>query len=387
MLKGSGTRTLRLKRTLFWIIGLSLSFGVAAFTAEIFLRLFAPQLTGPTQGVFDSQLGILSKPNTVTWRQTPFYLFRATHDSAGRRVVSGAPPSSSARVLFLGDSFTYGVGVSDEETFTSQTQGLMLKNGTNAQLINAGNPAIGTDFELRYFQVRGAAEKPVAVELFFFSNDYNDNQAGIFFDVLPDGGLRPKTIRENAVRRFVMMMPLHDFIMSHSQVAALLRGLTARQDVMSVPLEFLIKHPSLASLVGFKIDAANKQHELDATVERLTRIYLSNLATAVANTGATFSVFYIPSAEDIKAFRGGEKESAEEAALRAICASLQVKLTSLTSIVAASPYSLDELYYGEGHWKARTHALAAPTIATAVQSDLAEKQSGVPKFTGTPQPN
>src|SRR3982751_226539 len=191
-----------MKRIVFGAVAVLVSLGIAVLFAEILLRSFAPQMTGPVQGTFDAQLGLLPKPNTVTWRKTPFYVFSASHDQEGRRPIATSPVAAPA-VLFLGDSFTYGTGVRDDETFSARTQEHLLRAGVAARIVNAGNSAIGTDFELRYFQLRGAALRPAVVELFFFGNDFSDSAIGRFFEILPGDELRPKTLRENPVRHFV----------------------------------------------------------------------------------------------------------------------------------------------------------------------------------------
>jgi hypothetical protein len=94
-----------------------------------------------------------------------------------------------------------------------------------------------------------------------------------------------------------------------------------------------------------------------------------------------FRVFYIPSRENIELFRNQSQESPEESALTEICSGQGIQLTSFTRLIAATQSSVDDLYFGEGHWKPRTHALVSSTIALSVQSDLEtarrSKTSGV----------
>ncbi|MDX2149911.1 MAG: hypothetical protein SFV54_04195 [Bryobacteraceae bacterium] len=337
------------KKLFFMLLPAAVIFLLAGAVAEAYLRVFNPQLTGPMQGRFDRDLGILPIPNNVTWRRTPYYLYAAKHDAAGRRVVVNAPASARETALFLGDSFTYGSGVGDAETFSSQVQGVFNARGRVVRVVNAGNSGIGTDFSLRYYQLRGAQEKPAAVALFFFENDFRDNAVGRFFDVAADGTLRPKVLREGLVRRVVLATPGHDFLMSHLHVVAFFRGLPVMLLSRQVPVKY------------------------DPAYEGLAETYLGALAAEVERSGSSFRVFYIPSMEDVAAYRGGQKESAEEKALRAICAKRSLPLTSLTELVSTQPKRVDELYFGEGHWRPEVHALAAPVIAAAVEGDLEQR--------------
>jgi hypothetical protein len=246
------------------LAGILVAVSIAWLVAEILLRLFLPQLTGPLQGEFSRDLGILPKPGAVTWRSVPpFYTYSARHDSAGRRVVAHQPASAASTALFLGDSFTYGSGVGDDGTFSSVTQGLLVERNANVRVLNAGNSGIGTDFELRYFQLRGKLEKPAVVDVFFFGNDFTDNAAGRFFDVLPDGSLLPKTLRESPFRLVVDMLPAHDFLLSHSHTVALLRTVPVLLQVRSI----------------LRARATNRQapRYVDPSNQRLTSIYLTSL--------------------------------------------------------------------------------------------------------------
>ncbi|HUK17872.1 MAG TPA: hypothetical protein VLW65_15720 [Bryobacteraceae bacterium] len=344
------------------LVNILIAAAVAWTTGEILLRLFRPQLTGPLQGEFDRDLGVLPKKNTVTWRAAPpFYTYSARHDSAGRRVVVHQPERPDLAALFLGDSFTYGAGVSDEDTFSSVTQGILLNRGLKVRVINAGNPGIGTDFELRYWQLRGLREKPRIVDLFFFENDFTDNRGGHFFDVLPDGSLRPKTLQESAFRRAVESVPAHDYLLSHSHVAALLR---------SLPLILRVE-PRLPN----KNDIPEPQ-PVPIAYQRLEQVYLSNLAQSVRDSGACFHIFYVPSGKDIAYFRSRGKAAPDEAALAEVCLSLGFSVTSFTPLIAGTGDRLETLYYGEGHWKPRTHALVSPMIADSVQADVSEAATG-----------
>ena len=66
------------------------------------------------------------------------------------------------------DSFTYGVGVNDDQTFPYLVGKILQAQNYSVETINAGNPGIGTDYELRLMQVSGDKLQTDLVVLCFF---------------------------------------------------------------------------------------------------------------------------------------------------------------------------------------------------------------------------
>ncbi len=118
--------------------------------AEVGLRLAQFPFTGswvPPETViarFDPELGwsyipALTTTQTIAGRTVPLYF-----DDSGIRVGEphhvwrrGAPS-----ILFIGDSFTFGHGVSYDETFAARVEGLL---GDHVQTVDLGVQAYGTD--------------------------------------------------------------------------------------------------------------------------------------------------------------------------------------------------------------------------------------------------
>jgi hypothetical protein len=107
---------------------------------------------------------------------SPEYDTVATIDSAGNRVPDGG---TSPDVLFLGDSFTFGLGVSDRQTFA-----WIYCSKLGVTCANLGRPGTGTIRQietLKYYLNRGW--RPHEVKLFAFmmtsylggGNDLTDN--------------------------------------------------------------------------------------------------------------------------------------------------------------------------------------------------------------------
>lgn len=93
-------------------------------------------------------------------------------------------PAGERRVLCLGDSFTFGLGVRGEDLYPEQLEGRLSEAGLGpVQVVNAGVAGYNTRQELIYLLARGLALGPDAVTVAFYWNDLIGNEAP-----LPDLG-------------------------------------------------------------------------------------------------------------------------------------------------------------------------------------------------------
>jgi len=147
--------------------------------AEVVLRLIAPQLTYSS---LLSQLGsyyTLSEYNTFTLK--PGYIgsepsmegpekTKVTINSLGLR---GPELTNDPRILMLGDSYTFGVYLSDNETFPAILEKNLRNEGYKYQVVNAGY-ADGHETDQQYVWLKHniAKLKPNVVVLnVFLGND------------------------------------------------------------------------------------------------------------------------------------------------------------------------------------------------------------------------
>ncbi|MFN9450495.1 MAG: SGNH/GDSL hydrolase family protein [Rubrivivax sp.] len=131
---------------------------------------------GASFTVYDPVVWNRLKPNFETVRVTPDFTMRFSTNSLGAR---GAEPSGPVKqpVLFLGDSFTMGYGVSDGQEYPALLgQKLGLRHGTQAPLmLNLGMGASGNGFWLKHLQTTAVAVQPRLVVLQVLQNDFWDN--------------------------------------------------------------------------------------------------------------------------------------------------------------------------------------------------------------------
>ncbi len=148
---------------LFVSILLSLS------AAEVVVRLlgFAP---GFTRTSWSANIQIVEGPE---------YRYYVHTNSVGLRDSREfSRESPSLRVLFLGDSFTFGTGVSNEDTISYKTEAILNQDTARSwTVINAGQPATGTRAEERQFKRVLDLINVNAVVLFYFvDNDPDETQ-------------------------------------------------------------------------------------------------------------------------------------------------------------------------------------------------------------------
>jgi hypothetical protein len=123
---------------------------------------------------FDSLLGWALQPNAAAPFDAPDFHSFVHVDARGQRAIPIEPPAQPARrVLVLGDSVAFGVGVDDGDTFAA-----LLAAGHRELAVEAlGVPGYGTDQELLSLERELAARKivePTTAVITFYPNDLLD---------------------------------------------------------------------------------------------------------------------------------------------------------------------------------------------------------------------
>jgi lysophospholipase L1-like esterase len=132
---------------------------------------------------------------TRGWQMVPGqHHFTYTHEvrlnSLGLRGPDVGPKEpGERRVLFLGDSLTYGQGVAEEDTVPRALEReLAARTGTKWSVVNAGHRAYDTPQELALLEELGAAIQPDVVLLGWYWNDVNERPIQSTFENLTAKG-------------------------------------------------------------------------------------------------------------------------------------------------------------------------------------------------------
>jgi hypothetical protein len=214
-------------RTLFFrIIGVFCGFLVAFAVAEVAVRLIRPQEVGPVRFACHPELGEIPVPGQQGVRHLPgAFTFRYSNNSLGWRGHQEyrEPKQTDYRVLFLGDSFTYGIGVNDDQTFAARVGQDLTADHLSVEVMNAGCPGKGTDYELKCFQTVGRKFHPDLTVLGFFCNDFEDNDRGEYYNVGRQGELsaKPLDCNRRGIKNLLANLPGYNWLISWSQAANL----------------------------------------------------------------------------------------------------------------------------------------------------------------------
>jgi len=108
--------------------------------------------------------------------------------------VPVAKEPNELRVLFLGDSFTFGWGVDYENTFFARLQKLARQAYPDrpVRFLNGGHGGWGTQQMLAYLEATGTGFAPDLVVLMMGPNDVEDNDQVALYSLQGDGSLSQK---------------------------------------------------------------------------------------------------------------------------------------------------------------------------------------------------
>lgn len=165
-----------MKQTLFKLIAIFLSVSFALLLSEGLLRLtWTPWDLRNVVALHNHPVYDYAPiPGISGSISNPEYEYDFTHSVQGMRyspVFSDVKASDEKRILLVGDSFTYGVGSSDEETYA----GYLRKDMPNYQFANTGCNGYGTKNVLSVIDFLGSELQPDLIIYFFFWNDLSDN--------------------------------------------------------------------------------------------------------------------------------------------------------------------------------------------------------------------
>jgi len=120
---------------------------------------------------FSPTLGWALRPNVRTDRVTS-----NSQGVRGSREYAAEPGPGIRRVLCVGDSFTFGAGLLDEQTMPARLEVALNGDGTARwEVLNFGVEGYGTDQQWLYFADRGLRYKPDVVVLGFFDMNLERN--------------------------------------------------------------------------------------------------------------------------------------------------------------------------------------------------------------------
>ena len=173
---------------------LALALVAVTLVAELVFRAFVTVAqVGPVFTTYEEDVGLANRRSQDGIRTTPEYEVRVRTNALGLRgSVETEPkkPPGVRRILCLGDSFTFGKGVADDETVPARLAvRLAAPAGPRTEVLNAGVVSYGASNEWIWWQARGAALEPDLLVLQLCPNDFGDDASNGVFALADDGTL------------------------------------------------------------------------------------------------------------------------------------------------------------------------------------------------------
>lgn len=312
---------------------------------------------------YDPDLGQKPVPNQIAYRtltEDPPYVASNNADGLRKNQVSTFKKSpKTEHILVLGDSFTYGTGVNDHETFSSLLEEKLRARGRDIIVHNAGNPGTGTDYALKFLMTKGAKYTPRKIIVNFFPNDFADNDGARYFLIYPDR-LQPidtkKSFSFYLKKQGLSNSKIYQWLCEHSHALSFFRRAGAWIKVsggLGDLKTFLRNRPDYQSF--------ERGMAAPRSIAVTKRLFLE-IKKEAKNLHSRLLVTYSPSYVDMRTYLATGRPSRDEAAFRRLIEDLKIDWVSFTPALAKSKAALSQLYLKEGHWAPLSHAVAADIL-------------------------
>lgn len=175
----------RTQRVLLWFVFLTFLFGAVFALGEIIMRakgrtpwkarVAIGMKIEPGGKLFrrDPAVGFVHVAGPITMQFPNGYTVRATHDANGRRITAPAGtvrPASADSIWIFGCSFTYGMGLNDEDTFPWVLQ----ERFPDYRVVNFGQCGYGTLQPLLQLRQALETESPPRVAVLTYGEFHDE---------------------------------------------------------------------------------------------------------------------------------------------------------------------------------------------------------------------
>ncbi len=365
----------------FLVIAASTLIGL--LIAEALVRIIAPQgvvfpwqdgvngITAPRPGA----RGRHAIPNTfdvtVSFNSQRF---------RGQRDFRTDPQKKSHRLAILGDSFTFGFGANDDDTFPAQLEHILrgkLSEDSGAQakaveVINAGNGGTGTGEQALWYEIWVKNYRPQVVVLTVVPNDVDDDLNRKLFFLDESGKASPHPLQEinnadeslRSTRRFVNSVPGYGYIAQHSQLLALLRNTWSA-------LLLSKRKGAFANSDKISVDADDKHKFIKEGIP-LMSAEIEWLNARVKGEGAHLVVVLVPGRESVYESKDPREDLARwksdtmANALNEVCSKNVIPFSNLTPVIREQAKQINRQLYYEGlddHPNPRGYRIIAEAVA------------------------
>jgi len=334
-------------------LSLGLAFGLALLEWGLRLAGFpARSLHSVSAEEYEAVPGLWSPGQDFVNRDNPALPYRIHINALGLRGPETTLEPTRPRVLFIGDSFTFGDFVDDDETLPAQVQ---QRLGYRAEVLNGGVGGTTIVDQIAFLE-RLLVLRPSLVVLVFFENDLND----LFVDL----AMHEQFARNRALKSGVLR-PLFWLIRDTAMFNAFLEARASLRARTETPADRETgegEGPGFYSDAWVSMRAARYAEEAAALRDRLERQSVSLL---IAGFPHPFSV------RESDPDRGMPIPDQIGAVARALEA-YSIPLVNLRPILKTSGRSLRKLYLFpyDGHASRLGYSIASEALAPHVLAEL-----------------
>ena len=264
-----------------------------------------------------------------------------------RRDFVYSKPPGTLRILVLGDSFTMGYEVAQEDPYPAVLERELKRRGHAAEVINSGVSGFSTAEELVFLEQEGFKYHPDLVLLGYFINDPEDNvRSGLFEMQDRQLILRSKEyLPYMGIREFLNAVPLYRWLAEHSYLQTYLNGAATR-------------------FFKEKVRQKNAREMTGTTAEQLTAVLVRRMAETVHGQKIPLVLMDIP-------------VPALTPSLPADSPIRQIPDAFLDGASVLRPYADRQVLYrphGSRHWTPFSHRIAGEALADLMERRFLAKQ-------------
>ena len=304
--------------------------------------------------------------------------------------IAGQSEPGVLRVLSVGDSFTWGTGVEDEQTYPAQLARILSGDldGRPVEVINTGVMSWGISQYYRWTLEEGLKLDPDVIVIAMFHDDWMQALLGLVTEA-PDGSLQTEDLvftHLRTERAFVGSVPGFRWLMTNSQLFNWMRDSMRSQVTWPPSTNAFAKADGTSS--GPEQEQARKRKERDRKKQayRLTEKMLVEIAEATAARDIPVVLAWIPDRKSIRALLLGEgvpyfpDDDATKLALQETLEPHGIAVVDpredLVEELKSTGMDLYELYFRrDGHFYPRGYEILAEVVAPAVLEAL-DRDSG-----------
>jgi lysophospholipase L1-like esterase len=351
-----------------------ISLTVSLILCEYLIRVFYPQRLYYNVTQWDPYVGFTLIPDLEADARHEDYVMHMKINSRGLRdrEYPYQKPGDTVRIGIFGDSFTFGEGVQNDETYPNLLEEMfnrddaIVKANRRIEVLNFGIGKSGTSHQLAWYQKEGRKYGlDIVIVGFLSANDFTDNWSGVFN--LKDNRLVHNPAAYSSVRRIqsiVYSIPFYKWLAANSHLVNLVRMSATLIDDRMRSRDNDAGGPENAEA---KIEISDNAYEL-------TLRLIAEFQKEATEDGAGFMIVNLPAKNQKPLSAYADQEQIKEHVIRGEAlmndlARTNVKLLNLVPVFATLPVSK---YYFEqdGHMTRFGHQVIAENLHSALSQDI-----------------